>query len=254
MQETPNTSWSLLPERPRFKSLFLPLTELYNLEQNFQFLVPLFFLVRQWSSLIKLLWEINKATYTKHVAGSVVQSRHLASLFSLPCVTPVPFSCWTTQDAKQRQKWLWSVTFLSPLLPQKHTESILRNSVSCWSMPIQLGVPPALAKASAKMSHFLPISFPCIVFLCSRRSVDPTCLSENLCPHSYLDFSESWSFLSLMVSSLHVTISGKVLNLMHFSQQSQNMNVGRNPRDNPPNPCFKGWRNWGPEKWGNLVT
>ena len=108
-----------------------------------------------------------------------------------------------------------------PELPSPAAEAQRKDpkSLSLNNWPINLWVPPALAKASAKMPHFPPVSCPCLVFFHSLRSGGLFSLSENPPTHPHLDFNKSQTFVSsgFFFQCRHFW---RVVNSTHFSLQS----------------------------------
>lgn len=214
-----------------------------------KFLAPLFFLaVRGFvtRTVVRNKWGVGYQAHSSECGMELTFGKP-----SFPhSVTPVPFSFWTTQDGKQGQRWLWAVIFLSYLLLLlKHRERILREwCLSLNNRPINLWVPPALAKASAKMPHFPPISCPRLSFdrgVCSLFQKPPA--------HTPTWTSISHRLLFPVVSS-NVTISGGLSTLHIFLCNHRIIRLEETLEIIQLSLPFNSQRNWGLEEQSNLVT
>lgn len=129
-----------------------------------------------------------------------------------------PFSCWTTQDGEQRQRWLWSVIILSHLfLLQKHRGRILKGKcILLNNLSINLGCHQLWPRHQLRCPILHPSDVPAY-FTFGFGSVGLTYRSENSRIHSPLGLQQIMVLLSSVVSSPNVVISGRFSSLCIFN-------------------------------------
>lgn len=188
MQPTPQSNWYRKQRTPDgaccqkdsgSNSYFCHWQAAWSWGKFLKFLAPLFFLAVRWfvthTVVVKNKWGVvEQACSSEHGTEQTFGK----AFFSSPLWPLYPSAAG---PHRMGQRWLWSAIFLGyRLLPQKPRERIRREwCLSLSSPPTSLWVPPALARASAKMPCSSPNSCPCLFFFHSLQSRGLSSLSET---------------------------------------------------------------------------